>query len=284
MSSPETKVFAIIPAHNEQFTVASVMRASLLAESIDGLVVVDDGSTDQTLRVISEEASYQKERLHMCEIASHAHNSGKAEALQTGVSIAKEIGGSSLQTLVFIDADLSPLSSRETAQNKKLSRVLVERITGTTVTEAPNDMDIFEQSLGSNIDAMVEPVLNGTQIMNIGMQHRTNLIDALRLALDWGALGGNRALSLELWDSMLSDYSARGLEVQGWEVEAALNTYCRTNRDEEGIKLNRSIGKFVMPDVVNVGSRVKAGGSLKGLARMTGIHSRALWGFVKFST
>jgi hypothetical protein len=82
---------------------------------------------------------------------------------------------------------------------------------------------------------------------------------------------------------MVGDYKAKGLEIHSWEFEAAINTYCRITRNELGIKLNRSIGKFIMPDVVNVGSRIKAGGTLKGLERMFAMNSRALRAFAKFS-
>ena len=45
------KVAAVIPAYNEERTVASVVRAVREAPSISEVIVVDDGSTDRTAQV-----------------------------------------------------------------------------------------------------------------------------------------------------------------------------------------------------------------------------------------
>lgn len=81
---------------------------------------------------------------------------------------------------------------------------------------------------------------------------------------------------------MLANIARRGLTIKGWQIEAAMNTYYRKTKDADGVKFNRSIGKLMMQDVVNVGSRVKAGGMTKGIIRMASIHGQALWGLAKF--
>jgi glycosyltransferase involved in cell wall biosynthesis len=281
ISSPEQKAFVIIPAFNEQETVCSVIKASLSAQLIDGVVVVDDGSTDKTKDTVFELKENLTNISKPLDVISYRDNRGKSEALTAGVELAKEIGGVTLHSLVFLDADLSPLSSRQTPANSKIGHSLFKNTLESTVldTEASHN---YEATLAQHIDDMVEPVLAEEMIMNIGMQHRTKSIDSLRLLLNWGALGGNRALTLQLWDDMTDGYRAKGLKVEGWEVEAALNTFCRRNRDSDGVKLNRAIGKFVMPDVVNIGSRQKAGSMVGGLVRMANIHSQAMHGFLKF--
>ena len=125
-------------------------------------------------------------------------------------------------------------------------------------------------------------MLNGEEVMAIGMFHRNNFIDWLRLRLNYGALAGTRAVDIDLWERMTQDFKHK--RPQGWEMEAALNTYTRLVKDEDGIKLNRKIGKVLMPEVVNIGSRVKTGSLRRGLVRMFNIHTSALLGFAKFGT
>lgn len=287
MPSSELSTVAIIPAFNESGTIGDMVHATMRAESIEGLVVVDDGSTDgtNTIALLSAQEAEQEGHEKPFWVVSHPNNLGKSEAVQTGVEIAKSVGGSALNTLVFLDADLSPISSRNDVSNKKLATIIAEKLL--RKVESPQEtadcIESFEDLLARNINALVDPVARGDLIMNIGMLHRTPRIDSIRLFLNWGALSGNRAISFEIWDAMMDHFADKGLKIEGWELEAAMNTFTRLQRDSQGKKLNQSIGKFIMPDVVNIGSRVKAGGFIKGLSRMANVQGSALLAFGKFS-
>src|SRR5258708_4359630 len=48
----KTSVSCIIPAYNEETTIAHVVRAALDTTQIHEVIVVNDGSTDQTIQAI----------------------------------------------------------------------------------------------------------------------------------------------------------------------------------------------------------------------------------------
>lgn len=85
------KVYAIIPAYNEQDNIRKVIREwyDVIARTGDEsrLVVIDDGSKDDTYRIISEEAA-DKPAL----IALHKENSGHGATLLFGYRYALECG------------------------------------------------------------------------------------------------------------------------------------------------------------------------------------------------
>lgn len=90
----------IIPAYNEQDAITKVVEEALLF--VDQVVIVDDGSTDQTAK-ISEELSKKYKKV---KFVKHERNSGKVAALRTGIK------NSNGNTIIFTDADFTyPASS-----------------------------------------------------------------------------------------------------------------------------------------------------------------------------
>src|SRR5687767_7264405 len=81
----------IIPAYNEEAGLALVLEAlNSVAISRCEVVVVDDGSTDQSV-VVAER--------YNCRVIRHPVNRGKGAALRTGLEHARG------QKIIFIDAD-----------------------------------------------------------------------------------------------------------------------------------------------------------------------------------
>lgn len=88
----------IVPAYNEHRTIGQVLRriAELELPIAREVIVVDDGSTDTTLKVAQEEAS----RHDFIRVVQMAANGGKGAAIRYGASLARG------DILVIQDADL----------------------------------------------------------------------------------------------------------------------------------------------------------------------------------
>ena len=85
-----TKVSVIIPAYNESMTIRRVIDSITSLHSDFELIVVDDGSSDDTASVAKEAGAT---------VYSHPHNIGNGAAMKTGIRHANG------EILVFMDAD-----------------------------------------------------------------------------------------------------------------------------------------------------------------------------------
>ncbi|MBF8192108.1 glycosyltransferase [Nonomuraea sp. K274] len=94
----------IIPAVNEADRIAATIRAAAALPGVDLVVVVDDGSMDQTGRVA---------RATGARVVRHSRNRGKAAAMETGAEAVRLLDEEDAppRHLLFLDADLG-----ETAQ------------------------------------------------------------------------------------------------------------------------------------------------------------------------
>ena len=89
-------VSVIIPALNEEHTVAEVVRACLVDDPLE-VLVIDADSTDATA---SRAAAAGADVRNWCDILSEEPRPGKGESLWRGVAAAKG------DIVVFVDADL----------------------------------------------------------------------------------------------------------------------------------------------------------------------------------
>jgi glycosyltransferase involved in cell wall biosynthesis len=100
MTPEQTKYAAllsvVVPAYNEEATLAAVVEKLLKVPHLLEVVVVDDGSTDRTPEV----ASLLADSHPLVRVARHERNRGKTEALKTGFALTR---GS---IVVVQDADL----------------------------------------------------------------------------------------------------------------------------------------------------------------------------------
>ncbi len=90
------KICAVIPAYNEEKTICEIIDTLLLVEDLDKIVVVDDGSDDETASAARQTG---------VQVVQMAENSGKGAALVRGF---KEIEDADI--VLTLDADLLGLT------------------------------------------------------------------------------------------------------------------------------------------------------------------------------
>ncbi len=93
MRDPGKQVFLLIPAYNEEARIGSVIRGVKERYSSFDIVVIDDGSKDETRKRAIEAGA---------RVISHPHNLGYGVGLQTGYKYALREG---YETLVQMDGD-----------------------------------------------------------------------------------------------------------------------------------------------------------------------------------
>ena len=85
------KMFALIPAYNEETTIADVLTRT--RPYVDGMIVVDDGSSDRTAEIARTQGAV---------VVSHVINRGLGAAIGTGFAAAQSLGA---DIVVTLDAD-----------------------------------------------------------------------------------------------------------------------------------------------------------------------------------
>ena len=129
------KVSVIIPAYNEEETVAKVVGVVKKAAYVDEIIVVNDGSSDQT----------ESEAIKAgAKVINHETNKGKGEALKTGYK------QSECDIIAFIDADIHNLTS---AQVESMIKPILEGKTDITKTK-------FSRASGRVTELTAKPLLN----------------------------------------------------------------------------------------------------------------------------
>jgi glycosyltransferase involved in cell wall biosynthesis len=107
VSPPPGQVAVVIPAKDEAERVGATVRAARTIAGVDLVLVVDDGSRDDTA-VLARRAG--------AEVVRHERNRGKAAAMTSGADYVSrhEAGTGVSRALLFVDADLAE-SAAETA-------------------------------------------------------------------------------------------------------------------------------------------------------------------------
>lgn len=86
------KIYIIIPAYNEENSISGVIK-DLKKHNYHNIIIVDDGSTDNTLKITRQAGAI---------VVRHPINLGQGAALRTGMDLALELGA---DIIVTFDAD-----------------------------------------------------------------------------------------------------------------------------------------------------------------------------------
>mgnify|MGYP003367749586 CR=1 FL=1 len=129
------KVSVIIPAFNEEETVANVINVVKKVKYVDEVIVVNDGSTDNTESEAKSAGAI---------VINHEVNKGKGEALTTGYRKSES------DIIAFIDADIHNLTSKKV---DAMIRPILEGRTDITKTK-------FARESGRVTELTAKPLLN----------------------------------------------------------------------------------------------------------------------------
>lgn len=97
MAVPEPDTAVVIPAKDEADRIGATVTAALKLPGVDLVVVVDDGSSDETGRVA---------RAAGARVVRHSRNRGKAAAMESGAEAVRLLDEERHRHLLFLDADL----------------------------------------------------------------------------------------------------------------------------------------------------------------------------------
>ncbi len=97
------RAIALIPAYNAAAVLQSTIAALREIPEIDGILVVDDGSADDTANLA---------RAAGVEVIRHQANKGKGAALNTGLAALR---GRQFEALALVDSDLGPSAAEFSA-------------------------------------------------------------------------------------------------------------------------------------------------------------------------
>ena len=129
------KVSVIVPAYNEEETVATVVKVIKSVSYVDEVIVVNDGSSDNTVEEAKKAGAI---------VFSHSKNKGKGEALKTGYL------KSNSDIVAFIDADIHNLTP------KKVDAIIKPILEGKTdITKTK-----FARESGRVTELTAKPLLN----------------------------------------------------------------------------------------------------------------------------
>lgn len=153
-------VTAIIPAYNEEQTIAAVIECVKLVEKIHKIIVVSDGSTDKTAEIARECGT---------EVIELSENVGKGGAIKAGIN---ECG---TEIILFLDADLIGLTEKHVSD-------LIEPVIN---NEADMTIGIFKNGrMVTDLAQKVTPHLSGQRAIKKSVIDKIPNIDITRYGVE----------------------------------------------------------------------------------------------------
>jgi glycosyltransferase involved in cell wall biosynthesis len=143
---PQARITCIICAWNEGPRIAAVLDVAACHPLVDEVIVVDDGSLDDTADVVR--------RFPTVRLISHAKNLGKSRAVATGVAAARH------ELLMLLDADLKGLRAEDVSA---LALPVLTGRAGVSMSLRRNSLAVF-RAVGIDF-------VSGERVVSKGLLH-----------------------------------------------------------------------------------------------------------------
>jgi len=151
---------AIIPAYNEEKTIGHVLAVLKNTPLINKIIVVSDGSTDNTVQVAK---SYEVEVIELTE------NRGKGGALKAGLDNNKA------DVVLFLDADLIGLTPKHV--HSLLEPVMND--------QADMTIGIFDKGrIATDLAQKMAPYLSGQRALKFPLLEQISDLDVARFGVE----------------------------------------------------------------------------------------------------
>lgn len=135
-SKIDGKVSVVIPAYNEEKAIEHVINTVKQVKDITEIIIVDDGSTDNTHNIVSRQDNVI--------LLTHEKNKGKGSAMKTGLKrVTNDI-------VLFLDADLSEINK---LQVESIIKPILNGDADITKTK-------FKREAGRVTELTAKPLLN----------------------------------------------------------------------------------------------------------------------------
>ena len=164
----DKSVSIVIPAYNEEATVAKVVSVARKLSYVTEVIVVDDGSTDRTV----EEAESAG-----ATVISHIMNEGKGSAIKTGFK------NSHGNIVAFIDADISNFTSEKI---DKIIRPILEDQTDITKTKFARESGRVTELTAKPLLGFFFPELSYEQPLSGQFAGKRSALNKIRFEKDYG--------------------------------------------------------------------------------------------------
>lgn len=154
------KAVCIIPAYNEERTIADVINAAKKVDLIEKIIVVSDGSTDNTAKIARECGA---------EVIELEINRGKGAAIKAGVD------NTNANVLLLLDADLIGLTENH----------IIDLLLPVLKDEADMSIGIFSSGrFTTDLAQKVAPQLSGQRAIKKDVLSKINNIDITRYGVE----------------------------------------------------------------------------------------------------
>ncbi|MDR0900057.1 MAG: glycosyltransferase [Methanobrevibacter sp.] len=163
-----SSVSVVIPAYNEEKTVAGVIAAANELSYVNEVVVVDDGSYDKT----ADEAKFAG-----AIVISHASNQGKGSAIKTGFKQSKG------DIVAFIDADIRNLTSDKI---DKIIRPILDEKTDITKTKFVRESGRVTELTAKPLLKFFFPEITFDQPLSGQFAGRRSFLNKIKFEKDYG--------------------------------------------------------------------------------------------------